>query len=165
MTVSRKSSGRVLASPPIYNLDALQDVLGRQIFTATFSVVTLAEVYSAFEDLEIEDQTDIRPVNLCNESLIAEFLASEQYGMQGVSAHGYETVMHRYQYELTPEEIKALKAVLLSGKIGVKVTSKPDYFNSLAMFTGMDIETVTQAVRTLEAEYGVLNGTNSLINI
>ena len=122
----------------------------------------LAEVYSAFEDLEIEDQTDIRPVNLCNESLIAEFLASEQYGLQGVSAHGYETVMHRYQYELTPEEIKALKAVLLSGKIGVKVTSKPDYLNALAMFTGMDIETVIQAVRTLEAEYGVLEWNEQL---
>lgn len=122
----------------------------------------LAEVYSTLEDLELEEQTDIRPVNLCNESLIAEFLASEQYGLQGASAHGYETVMHRYQYELMSEEVKALKAVLISSKIGVKVTSKTDYLNALTMFTGMDIDTVTQAVRSLEAEYGVLEWNEQL---
>lgn len=123
----------------------------------------LAEVYSSLEDYEMEEQADIRPVNLCNESLISEFLASEQYGRQGASAHGYETVLHRYQYEFVPEEIKILKAVLVSSKIGAKVSSKPDCFDVLAMFTGMSIDAVSQAVRSLEAEYGVLEW-NELLN-
>lgn len=116
----------------------------------------LAEVFSALEDIEFNEQADIRPVDLCNDSLVSEFLASEQYGLQGASAHGYETVMHRYQYELTPEEIKILKAVLISSKIGGKARSKTDYFDALVMFTGMGIDSVMHAIKSLEDEYGVL---------
>ena len=40
--------------------------------------------------MELEPGMVINPVDLCNQALINEFLASERFGMQGASATGYE---------------------------------------------------------------------------
>lgn len=123
----------------------------------------LADVYDAFKQVEFTPGRTIRPVDICGEALINEFLASERYGQQGATAQSYMSVLKKYQHELTPSEKVVLKAVLLAAKTGVKVGSKEDYLQVLAMFGGIEDEELVHAVHMLEYEYAVLEW-NDLLN-
>lgn len=123
----------------------------------------LADVYTDYRNAELEPGRTIRPVDLCNEAMINEFLASERYGQQGAAAHAYENVLQKYQYEFIGNERIVLKAVLIATKIGVKAESKEDYLQILAMFSGLEKDVISDAVRLLEYEYGVLEW-NELIH-
>ncbi len=116
----------------------------------------LADVYDVYQKTVFTPGKTIRPVDICDESLISEFLASEQYGQQGATAHAYMGVMRKYQHELSSSEKAVLKAVLLSAKTGVKVDSKEDSLQVLGMFAGIDTQDLVDAVRMLECEYAVL---------
>lgn len=127
------------------------------------SLSLLAEIFQEVENKEIALGYTIFPVDLCNQTLINEFLASEYYGQQGATANSYESVLQKYQYELTDEEKLVLKAVLLSAKIGLKAESKQSYFQAIAVFCGREIEKIEIAVDSLENEYAVLEW-NDLLN-
>jgi hypothetical protein len=116
----------------------------------------LADVYDVYQQTVFTPGRTIRPVDICDEALISEFLASEQYGQQGATAHAYISVMQKYQHELSPSGKAVLKAVLLSAKTGVKVDSKEDSLQVLGMFAGIDIQDIVDAVHILEYEYAVL---------
>ncbi len=117
----------------------------------------LSDVYIAFQNTDFPSGWTVTPVDLCTEAMINEFLASERYGQQGATAHAYESVLQKYQHELSKNEKNILKAVLVSAKIGIKVESKDDYLNVLAMFSGIEADEVYKAVRSLESEYAVLD--------
>ncbi len=123
----------------------------------------LADVYQHFEDEDVTPGMTIDLVNLCNEGLINEFLASERYGQQGATAHGYETVLQRYRNVLSEDEKRLLKGVLVSAKIGVKAHSMEEYMQALSMFSGLGMMAVETAIRSLESEYAVLEW-NDLLN-
>jgi len=123
----------------------------------------LAHVYRDFEDMQFEPGATITPVDLCNQDLINEFLATERYGQQGAISHGYESVLRKYQNELSQDEKLALKAVLISAKIGIKVASKQDYIQALVMLSGLPTAALETAVQSLEREYAVLEW-NDLLN-
>ncbi len=116
----------------------------------------LADVYDVYQKTVFTPGRTIRPVGICDEALISEFLASEEYGQQGATAHAYISVMQKYHHELSPSEKAVLKAVLLSAKTGVKVDSKEDSLQVLGMFAGIDIQDIVGAVHILEYEYAVL---------
>lgn len=116
----------------------------------------LADIYDLFQDVQFEPGKTIRPVDLCNEAMICEFLASERYGQQGAVAHSYENVMQKYQYELSTFEKAVLKSVLVSTKIGIRVDSKEDYLHALAELSGIEKQELAKAVQSLESEYAVL---------
>ena len=54
------------------------------------SLSLLAEIFQEVENKEIALGYTIFPVDLCNQTLINEFLASEYYGQQGATANSYE---------------------------------------------------------------------------
>ncbi len=123
----------------------------------------LADAYRSFEDMEFGSGATITPVDLCNQDMINEFLTTERYGQQGAIAHGYESVLRKYQNELLQDEKMALRAVLISAKIGIKVESKQDYIQALVMLSGQKSESIETAVHSLEREYAVLEW-NDLLN-
>jgi hypothetical protein len=122
----------------------------------------LAEVYASFSQEVVEQGNMLVPTDFCNESLIGEFIAAERYGQQGASANAYETVISKYQYQLSTEEKLVLKAVLLSNKIGVKVESKANYLELLEQLSGVSSGLISSAVTSLEMEYGVLEWNDQL---
>lgn len=116
----------------------------------------LAEIFSFFENTDLDKKSNIIPTDLCNDSLINEFLASERYGQTGATAHAYERAISKYVHELNNNERLILKAVLITNKIGTKVESKEDCSSLLATIAGMNMEQAIAATRSLEGDYGVL---------
>lgn len=116
----------------------------------------LADVYQDVQNKDISTVKTITAVNLCIDALIDEFLASEKYGQQGATAHAFEGVIQKYSNELSEAEKDALKAILLSSKIGLKTSSREEYQTALAMLTGLEKKIIDKTVNLLESEYGVL---------
>lgn len=116
----------------------------------------LAEIYQEIELQEIADGELINPVDLCNESLINEFLSTEAFGAQRAYASEYEEAIRSYQHELNSNDIKILKAILLSSKIGAKIENKQDYISLLSEYTGLPIGSINSITSNLELELGIL---------
>lgn len=122
----------------------------------------LAEAYDSLKNFDFLQGNTITPVYLCSESMINEFLNSERYGQQGATAHAYESIVHKYQHEFSDAEKAVLKSIMITAKIGIKISSKEDYNRALAMFSGVGKDAVVQALRSLESEYAVLNWNEQL---
>jgi hypothetical protein len=122
----------------------------------------LADAFESCIDIDYPMGRQILPIELCNEAMINEFLASEQYGQQGATAHAYQSVLHKYQHELTKEQESLLKAALLSTKIGFKVETKQECIQVLALFSGIDINRAAEEIKILESEHAVLEWNETL---
>lgn len=116
----------------------------------------LADIINDNNNKEISPGKTIVPVDLCNESLINEFLSSERIGQQGATAHAYASVAQKYHHELREEERSILKSVLLTTKVGIKVDNRDEYVKVLVMFSGLDASMTVDALRLLEQEFAVL---------
>lgn len=116
----------------------------------------LAEVYDQSKDLVFENGKTIVPVDLCNDSLINEFLSSERLGQQGALAHAYEAVLEKHRHELGHNEIRVLKSVLLMSKLSTKVGSKKEFPVLLAAFSGLSPNAMERSLHLLEGELAIL---------
>lgn len=116
----------------------------------------LADAFDAFRDAEVATGFTLAPVDLCNDALIDEFLASERYGQQGASAQAYRSVLAKYEHELTTDEVRVLKAILLMNKVAIKLVSTDEWWRAAALFSGQSIERATNSVRSLESDKGAL---------
>ncbi len=116
----------------------------------------LADVFEIFQNRELKFGQTIRPTDLLTEGLVDEFSASESFGAQGAVTYAYQSVLQKYQYELSPIEKSILKAIVLQQKIGIKVKAKDDYIQAMSMFCGISTDDAEAGVNLLEKEYGVL---------
>lgn len=116
----------------------------------------LADTFEVYQNKELELGQTIRPIDLLTEGLLAEFLSSESFGAQGMVTYAYQSVLQKYQLELSPIEKALLKAIVLQQKIGIKVESKDDYLHAVAMFCGLNTNDAEAGINSLEKEYGVL---------
>lgn len=122
----------------------------------------LADAFDLYKDIEFEPGQLILPIDLCTDAMVSEFLASEQYGQQGATAHAYESAIDKYRHELLREQSALLKAVLLLSKIGYKVESKEECLQVLSFFSGLTIEETERMVKHLESDIAVLEWNDSL---
>ena len=83
----------------------------------------LAEVYDELKTADFGGGRTITPVDLCSDSLVNEFLSSERFGQLRGFGSRYETVLDKYRHELGCEDVRVLKSVLLSSKLGTKAKS------------------------------------------
>ena len=114
-------------------------LLSENYFNNVQLFLFIADVFDGYKNIDCLPGKLILPVELCNEDMIAEFLVSEEYGRQGATAHAYESVIQKYQHELSTEQSALLKAVLLSSKIGFKVDSKEECLQVFSLFSGVDM--------------------------
>ncbi len=98
----------------------------------------------------------ISATSLCQGPLLQELLADEEQGMKGAVAQSYSIVEQKYHNDLSYEERHTLRAVLIATKLGLKVQAQHDADQALAMFAGLSIKQIEQAVQQLTKEYGVL---------
>lgn len=117
----------------------------------------LDDAFTSYAGKSIDSQFwSIRPVDLCSDYMVAEFLTSEQYGQQGAVAHAYESALQRYKQELDSAQKAQLKAVLLAAKMGLRVASEAEYLEALALLTGLSSAETVSAVKKLSREFGLL---------
>ncbi|MGB4243429.1 MAG: hypothetical protein WBK42_07710 [Dethiobacteria bacterium] len=123
----------------------------------------IADVFETFQNKEFELGQTICPADLLIDSLIDEFSASEKNLMQGAVTFAYQSVLQKYQHELTALEKAVLKAIVLQQKIGIKVKDKDDYLHAISMFCNSAVAAIEPSIELLEKEYGVLEW-NALLN-
>jgi hypothetical protein len=88
--------------------------------------------------------------------MIQELIASEEYGRRGSIAQSYSMVEHKYAHDLTPDQKTALRAVLISAKIGINAENKEEGIRALSAVSGLPSASITRAVDELTRQYGVL---------
>ncbi|MGQ9681553.1 MAG: hypothetical protein ACUVX9_03340 [Anaerolineae bacterium] len=116
----------------------------------------LADSIDALADAEVTPGFAITAVDLCSQALVDEFVASERWGQMGAAAQTYRSVCHKYEGHLTAGEIRALKAVLLLAKTGVRLQTRDEGLEAIAALCGEDVPTVSVALHSLEAERGAV---------
>lgn len=113
----------------------------------------------SFDTLQYRDFPDgklLYPTELCSQTLIEEFKASELFGLQGAVAYAFESVLDKYQYELFAEQIEVLKSILIFSKIGIKVSDEAEYAEAISYCSGLDTPRVKEALNSLALEFGIV---------
>lgn len=114
----------------------------------------MADAYNRFKDRQVDYDMWIWAVDLCNDAMVDEFITSEGYGESGI-AQKYDGALSKHETELKSKHKRALKAVLLATKVGIR-SSKSGYERIIALFSGLEFELTSEAIQDLESEYGIL---------
>jgi len=122
----------------------------------------LDDVIREYENKNVENGQTIVPAELCNKSLVQEFISAEESGQQGALAHGYEAAKLRYINEFNRADDLILKTVLIMAKSEINVSSKDEYLDAMSIFSGSDHEKVLSVLQKLEGELAVLEWNESI---
>jgi len=99
----------------------------------------------------------VRPVDLCSEDLVEEFIATERFGHQGPSAQAFERVVEKFHGLLSDDELSILKAVLLLGKLRAKIDSKDGWLEAIQLLTGIPRTEVSKGLDSLAMDRGAIS--------
>ena len=118
----------------------------------------LDEALGSIADREVESglPASISAVDLCIDSMITEFVASEQFGAAGSAAMAYEAVRGRYKHDLTQEHDRTLRAIVIAQKVGLRAESREDAISGLAGLAGMEESLLQDATESLSSDLGAL---------
>lgn len=95
-------------------------------------------------------------VTLCSDSLVSELIAAESYGQQSAIAHAFITVRQRYEHNLSPQEDRLLRAVLIASKVGLHVSDQTEANHAMGMLAGTSPQETTRALHKLTSDFGVI---------
>lgn len=111
-----------------------------------------------------EDQPWALPAaTLCTDTVVKELIGAESYGQQAAIAHAFLSVRDRYEHDLTPQEDRLLRAVLISSKVGLRVGAQNEANQALTLLAGTSTQETTRALQKLTGDYGVI-GWNARAN-
>jgi hypothetical protein len=120
---------------------------------------------SLLEDALSQHQTDQVPenqpwslpaVSLCSDTLVQELIGAESYGQQAAIAHAFIAVRQRYEHNLSSQEDRLLRAVLIASKVGLHVSDQTEANHALALLAGTSPQETTRALQKLTSDYGVI---------
>ena len=95
-------------------------------------------------------------VTLCSDTLVHELIGAESYGQQAAIAHAFIAVRQRYEHNLSAQEDRLLRAVLIASKVGLHVSDQTEANHALALLAGTSAKETTQALQKLTSDYGVI---------
>ncbi|MGM0608254.1 MAG: hypothetical protein ACQESP_07540 [Candidatus Muiribacteriota bacterium] len=119
----------------------------------------LAEAVSRNYDktVELDDGLfELAPVNLWSQSLLDEFINSEESAQQGTIAHSYSTVVNKYSSNLQKRHLKVLQAIVLASKIGLYVLDRNDSDRAFCYLTGLNLNEISTTLEELKDEYNII---------
>ncbi len=93
---------------------------------------------------------------MMSNSFIQELLSSEESGAQGTIMQAYQTVMSKYATKYSINQIRILKAVVLSSKLGLVAANRADAIEALEALTNMDKTVLAVELQTLLDEYNAI---------
>lgn len=122
------------------------------------ALALLMDAFQQFESHKISDASDweIAAVDIMSESFCHELLSSEESGNQGSIMQAYHTVISKYSNRYSPNQIRILKAIVLSSKLGLTASDKQDAYLSLSALTGLSSIELNSDIESLLTEYNVI---------
>ena len=122
------------------------------------ALALLIEAFKHYEKSEISEDSDweISAVDLMTESFRQELLSSEDSGNQGSIMQAYQTVISKYATRYTQSQIRILKAIVLTSKLGLTALDKSDAYLALSALTGLSMMEVNSETESLLDEYNVI---------
>jgi len=118
----------------------------------------LGEVFERFGQIEIPEDYNwsITPVDLWSDALQEELITSEESGQQGSITHAYSSVIARHGQNFNDIQMRLLRAIVLSSKVGLKVQSKEKGISALSELAGVPLPAAEEAISQLQSEYNVI---------
>jgi hypothetical protein len=122
------------------------------------ALALLIEAFNQYESSQISEHKDwrIAAVDMMSNSFIQELLSSEESGAQGTIMQAYQTVMSKYATKYSINQIRILKAVVLSSKLGLVAANRADAIEALEALTNMDKAVLAVELQTLLDEYNAI---------
>ena len=122
------------------------------------ALALLIEAFKQFDSHKITEgsEWEMAAVDLMSESFCQELLSSEESGSQGSIMQAYKTVLSKYSSRYSVNQIRILKAIVLSSKLGLTASSKTDAYLSISALTGLAPTDVNTATESLLNEYNVI---------
>lgn len=100
----------------------------------------------------------IYPIDLISTGLFNEMLNSEEKGFaQSQYCMAYQAVMVKYKDKYNENQIKILKAVLITNILKLKFSERDSCLFGIRMCSGLQEDDVSEALKGLENEFCVLN--------
>jgi len=118
----------------------------------------LSRAFERIANMDVPDHLywTLSATQLWSNELLEDLLSAEEYGKQGAIAHAYATVCDRYENRFTHVTIELLRAITLSSKMGLTVSSKEEAIKALCNLSGVSIENANLALQELQNEYNVV---------
>jgi hypothetical protein len=118
----------------------------------------LGDVFERYQDSKIQAGKSwiLDPVDFWSESLQHELITSEEGGQQGAITHSYASVIARHGVQLTVEQIKLLRSIVLASKLGLKSTSQDDALEALSDLSGLPSWDALDGIKLLREELNII---------
>ena len=122
------------------------------------ALALLIEAFKQFESSQISDDKDwrIAAVDMMSDSFIHELISSEESGSQGTIMQAYQTVISKYKSRYSVNQIRILKAIVLSSKLGLVAKNRADAVEALVALTNMDTSVLSEELQMLFDEYNAI---------
>lgn len=122
------------------------------------ALALLIEAFNQFEERQMSEDQDwrIAAVDMMSNSFIQELLSSEESGAQGTIMQAYQTVMSKYATKYSINQIRILKAIVLSSKLGLVAANRTDAIEALGALTCMDAAVLEVELQSLLEEYNAI---------
>jgi hypothetical protein len=122
------------------------------------ALALLGDGISRFETQPILDGTSwaLSPADLWSDALQQELLTSEDSGQQGAITLALASVTAKHGSQLSDDQLRILRAVVLASKMGLQSADKDDAIEALAELAGIPLGAADKAVRLLQEEYNIL---------
>jgi len=122
------------------------------------ALALLIDAFKQFDSQKINEgsEWEMVAVDLMSESFCQELLSSEESGSQGSIMQAYKTVFSKYSTRYSVNQIRILKAIVLSSKLGLTASSRSDAYLSISALTGLALTEVNTETESLLNEYNVI---------
>ncbi|MEI8084135.1 MAG: hypothetical protein WCI74_20030, partial [Actinomycetes bacterium] len=122
------------------------------------ALTLLSDAFARHEGADVPDRTTwaLAPADLWSDALQQELLTSEESGQQGSVAHAFASVTARHGAQLTNDQHRILRAVVLASKMGLQSADRDDATKALAELAGISVGAAEAAIGLLRDEYNVL---------
>ena len=121
------------------------------------------ETFNRYSDqiLTEEDNFTLSAVALWSDALQQELITSEESGQQGAITHAFNTVQSRYGAQLSPEQSRILKSIVLASKLSLKADHQADAAQAIAELSGLSHETTQPHLKQMREELNIIEWDDS----
>jgi len=127
------------------------------------ALALLGDVFHRSETKKIGNISEwsMGPADLWSDSLQQEFISSEETGQQGTITHAYGSVIAKHGSRLSQDQIKLLRAIVLSSKLGLVTSGKEESIQALSELSSLPHNVAGREIKLLQEEFNVIEWDDS----